>query len=332
MRTAVVACVAFVVVVATLLISGVLSSVVGGNQQGTVLQANFVCNAGLGPMRGQDANKGKADAGSLNQQQLTMAALIVSIGKQRNIPPLGWQVAIQAAMTESRLTNIDAGDRDSRGLFQMRPSQGWGTRAQVLDPVYAVNTFYDRLVKVQHWQVSRPGDTAQSIEASEFPSRYHQWEAMAAQLIGNLGNVTDPSGCGPSYGGLLPPQTEVARKAITFALSEMGKRYLWGGTGPDAFDCSGLMLRAFESAGLALPRVAADQFHAGGYLPVRDAQPGDLLFWASDRANPLTIHHVAMYLGGNMIVEAPQDGVPVRQRTVSWSEPELVPQAVRPGV
>src|ERR1700738_817542 len=82
MRTAVVACVAFVVVAATLLISGVLSSVVGGNQQGTILQANFVCNAGLGPMQGQDANKGKADAGRLNEQALTMAALIVSIGKQ----------------------------------------------------------------------------------------------------------------------------------------------------------------------------------------------------------------------------------------------------------
>jgi cell wall-associated NlpC family hydrolase len=155
---------------------------------------------------------------------------------------------------------------------------------------------------------------------------------MASYLVSDIGQVQDPSGCGPGSGNMLPAATAAASKAEAFALSQAGKPYLWGGAGPNAFDCSGLMLRAYESAGLILPRVAADQFRTGAYLPVRDAQPGDLLFWATDRSNPLTIHHVAMYLGNNTIVEAAHDGVPVGQRTISWSEPELMPQAVRPGV
>lgn len=332
MRTAIVAGVVLVAVVAAVMTAGMLSSVVQGSRQDTITQASFACNAALGPTQGQDANKGRQDAAALNEQELATAALIVSIGKQRNVPSLGWQVAIQAAMTESRLVNVDGGDKDSIGLFQMRPSQGWGTVAQILDPVYAVNTFYDRLEKVSNWTNARPGDSAQNIERSAYPDRYHQWEAMAAYLVGELGQVPDPSGCGPSYGNLLPPRTDTANKAITFAQSELGKPYVWGATGPDAFDCSGLVVRAFESAGLALPRVSRDQFRAGAYLPVRDAQPGDLLFWAYDPVNPLTIHHVAMYLGNNTIVEAPYSGQPVRQRTIDWSERELVPQAVRPGV
>ena len=67
-------------------------------------------------------------------------------------------------------------------------------------------------------------------------------------------------------------------------------------------------------------------------LPAKQAKPGDLLFWAYDPSNPATIHHVAMYLGDGKIVEAQQTGVPVHIRPVSFTENELVPQAVRPGV
>jgi cell wall-associated NlpC family hydrolase len=91
------------------------------------------------------------------------------------------------------------------------------------------------------------------------------------------------------------------------------------------------MLRAFQAAGIFLPRVSRDQFKAGGHVPVRDAQPGDLLFLATDRNDPATIHHVMLYLGNGMLVEAPRTGVPVRIRPVSWNDPELVPLATRPG-
>lgn len=267
----------------------------------------------------------------LDTEQRAIVELIIAIGKQRRLPPRAWQIAIQAGMTESRLHNLHYGDRDSLGIFQMRPSQGWGTVAQVTDPVYEINKFYDVLVRVPEWETQRPGDSAQDIERSAFPARYHQWEPLAVNVISAVGgDVTEyvRASCTTP----LPAPSEVAGRAIHYALGQVGKPYVWGATGPDAYDCSGLMLRAYESAGITLPRVARQQYWAGTQLPVRLAQPGDLLFWGYDTANPDSIHHVAMYLGNGRMVEAANQTVPLRQREVSFNEPELMPLAVRPGV
>jgi peptidoglycan DL-endopeptidase CwlO len=267
----------------------------------------------------------------LDPEQRAIVEQIVAIGKQRGLPPRAWQIAIQAGMTESRLHNLHYGDRDSLGIFQMRPSQGWGSVAQVTDPVYEINKFYDVLVRVPGWETQRPGDSAQDIERSAFPARYHQWEPLAVNVIGTVGgDVT--SYVRASCTTPLPAPSEVAGRAIQYALGEVGKPYVWGATGPNSYDCSGLMLRAYESAGITLPRVARQQYWAGAQLPVRQAQPGDLVFWGYDRSNPDSIHHVAMYLGNGRMVEAANQTVPLRQRVMSFNEPELMPLAVRPGV
>jgi cell wall-associated NlpC family hydrolase len=267
----------------------------------------------------------------LDPEQRAIVEQIVAIGKQRRLPPRAWQIAIQAGMTESRLHNLHYGDRDSLGIFQMRPSQGWGSAAQVTDPVYEINKFYDVLMRVPGWETQRPGDSAQDIERSAFPARYHQWEPLAVNAIGAVGgDVT--AYVRASCTTPLPAPSEVAGRAIQYALGEVGKPYVWGATGPNAYDCSGLMLRAYESAGITLPRVARQQYWAGGHLPVRQAQPGDLLFWGYDTSNPDSIHHVAMYLGDGRMVEAANQAVPLRQRAVSFTEHELMPLAVRPGV
>jgi cell wall-associated NlpC family hydrolase len=202
----------------------------------------------------------------------------------------------------------------------------------VTDPAYEVNKFFDVLTAIPGWRSERPGEAAQAVERSAFPLAYNNWEAMAAFLVEHIGQITDPSGCGAGVGNALPPPTAAAGVAIKFALSQIGKPYVWGATGPNAYDCSGLMLRAYQSAGINLPRVSVDQFHGGALLPVRNAQPGDLMFLAYNRNDPRTIHHVFMYLGNNQIVEAPFTGVPVRQRAMDWNSPQLVQQAVRPGV
>jgi cell wall-associated NlpC family hydrolase len=322
-----------VLVFGVVMVTGTVGNVVlGGEQQANAAYRNASCDASLGPFAGQDAASGADVAARLSADEQQNVALIISIGKQRNLPALAWQVAIQAGMQESHLTNLPGGDRDSAGLFQMRPSQGWGTYAQVTDPTYEINKFYDVLTGVPGWQQDRPGDAAQAVERSAFPLAYNNWESMAAYLVQHVGQVADPSGCGASAGSLLPPPTAAAAKAIAFALSQIGKPYLWGGVGPDSYDCSGLMLKAYAAAGINLPRVAADQFHAGALLPARNAQPGDLLFLATDPNNPVTIHHVFMYLGNNQIVEAPYTGQNVRQMAINWNNPELVQQAVRPGV
>ncbi|TDV37558.1 C40 family peptidase [Actinophytocola oryzae] len=327
------------VVVATVAVAGVsaVTQVVSQDQaadQARAMSAGLNCNAALGPITAGPAGSGAGDAAKLNEDQRKNVALIISIGKDRQLPPLAWQVAIQAGMTESGLRNLNYGDRDSLGMFQMRPSMGWGTPAQVVDPHYSINKFYDVLGKVPGWEQQRPGESAQDVERSGFPDRYHKWESMAAHLIGNVGLVPDPTGCGQGTGLFVPAPTEQSRNAIQWALGQQGKPYVWGARTDQqgSFDCSSLMLQAYRAAGITLPRVSRQQYRAGAMLPVEQAQPGDLLFWGYDRSDPDTIHHVAMYLGDGKIVEAQQTGVPVHIRSVRWGEAELMGQAVRPGV
>lgn len=312
-----------------------VTTVVEQNQQADQARAMAsTCNASLGPITAGPAGSGAGDAAKLTDEQRDTVAKIIAIGKERNLPPRAWQIAIQAGMTESGLRSLNYGDRDSLGIFQMRPSMGWGTPAQVTDPHYAINKFYDVLEKVPNWDKQRPGESAQDVERSAFPDRYHKWEPMAAHLIGNVGLVPDPTGCGQGTGVLLPAPTRQAGDAIKWALAQQGKPYQWGAltTHTNSFDCSSLMLQAYRSVGITLPRVSRQQFRAGALLPVEQAQPGDLLFWAYDTSDPNTIHHVAMYLGDGKIVEAQQTGVPVHIRPVRWGEAELMAQAVRPGV
>jgi cell wall-associated NlpC family hydrolase len=230
-------------------------------------------------------------------------------------------------MQESTLRNINYGDRDSLGLFQQRPSQGWGSPAQVTDPVYATRIFIERLLEVSGWEDMPVTVAAQTVQRSAFPDAYAKWERLAAELVQQLADVADPTGCGRT--AVLP--AGVAGAAIEFALAEVGKPYVWGATGPNTYDCSGLILRAFQAAGINLPRVSRQQFYAGGHVPISHAQAGDLLFYATDPSDPTTIHHVVLYLGDGRMVEAPYTGERVRVRPVPWDYEELVPLATRPG-
>jgi peptidoglycan DL-endopeptidase CwlO len=307
-----------------------IATLLGGVGSGDMM-FGAPCDSVLTSTDPREVPRVAVEVGDLDPEQLAIVELIIAIGKQRRLPPRAWQIAIQAGMTESRLHNLHYGDRDSLGIFQMRPSQGWGTAAQVTDPVYQINKFYDVLLAVPNWETRRPGDIAQVIERSAFPMRYHQWEPLAVNAIGVVGGDVTPF-VKASCSTPLPAPSEVAGRAMQFALGEVGKPYVWGATGPNAYDCSGLMLRAYESAGVTLPRVARQQYWAGAQLPVRQAQPGDLLFWGYDTSNPDSIHHVAMYLGNGRMVEAANQTVPLRQRAVSFDERELMPLAVRPGV
>lgn len=290
-------------------------------------QTGRYCDAGYGAVGPLGRERAGTTAADLSDEQRRNAATIIAVARQLDAPPRAWVVAVATAMQESTLRNINYGDRDSLGLFQQRPSQGWGSPAQVLDPVYSTSIFIQRLLEIPGWDELPVTVAAQAVQRSAFPDAYAKWEGLAAELVGQLANVTLAIGCGPA--ALLPEGA--ARTAISFALGEVGKPYLWGGTGPDRYDCSGLLLRAFQAAGINLPRVSRQQFYAGGHLPVRQAQPGDLLFYARDRSDPATIHHVAMYIGNGQMVEAPYTGEFVRVRPVPWDFEELVPFATRPG-
>lgn len=118
----------------------------------------------------------------LDLEQSQNAATIAAVAKRRGLDDHAVTVALATVMQESKLHNLDYGDRDSLGLFQQRPSQGWGTPAQVQDPVYAANKFYDALVEVPHWRALSVAEAAQTVQQSGFPTAYAQWEDEARTL------------------------------------------------------------------------------------------------------------------------------------------------------
>ena len=116
--------------------------------------------------------------------------------------------------------------------------------------------------------------------------------------------------------------------AASWALSQVGKPYLWGGAGPGAFDCSGLTMQAWSHAGVPLLHWTGYQWIEGPHVPLDQLQRGDLVFYATDTSDPATIHHVGLYLGNGMMVDAPYTGAFVRIDSVYG--PGLI-GAVRPA-
>ena len=110
------------------------------------------------------------------------------------------------------------------------------------------------------------------------------------------------------------PAEEVTAAAVQFAYSELGKPYKWGATGELGFyDCSGLMLRAYQKGGITLPRTSRQQWYTGARVwQVSQMQPGDLVFYAYNTADPATIHHVGIYIGAGNMIDAPYTGANVR--------------------
>lgn len=115
----------------------------------------------------------------LSVEQADDAALIAVTSMQRGMPARAATIGLATALQESRLINIDYGDRDSVGLFQQRPSQGWGTVEQIMDPVYSTGRFYDGLAAVEGYTELEVTEAAQAVQRSAFPDAYAQHEIRA---------------------------------------------------------------------------------------------------------------------------------------------------------
>ncbi|HEX3540987.1 MAG TPA: hypothetical protein VHT75_11160 [Acidimicrobiales bacterium] len=116
---------------------------------------------------------------ALDTDQSANAATIAAVGKRLGLPDHAVTVALAAALQESKLYNLPYGDLDSLGLFQQRPSQGWGTKDQILNPRYAAAAFYQHLATVANWQTLSVTDAAQAVQHSGAPDAYAQWETEA---------------------------------------------------------------------------------------------------------------------------------------------------------
>ncbi|MEV7771629.1 hypothetical protein [Kitasatospora sp. NPDC086791] len=130
--------------------------------------------------------KTAAGNGTLELPQAANAATIAAVARSRGLPDRAATISLATAMQESKLRNLAGGDRDSIGLFQQRPSMGWGTPAQIADPVYATNKFLDGLVKVPGYTRLPLTDAAQAVQKSGYPQAYAKHETKATLLTSAL--------------------------------------------------------------------------------------------------------------------------------------------------
>ncbi len=141
---------------------------------------------------------------TLTGEQVSNASTVIAEGKAADVPMFGWVVALAAALQESGVRNLGYGDRDSQGMFQQRPSSGWGTPAQIRDPHLASRAFYGvadhtanpGLTDIAGWQSMSVAAAAQAVQRSAFPDAYAKWEPAARAIVQRLAGIADPSAAG----------------------------------------------------------------------------------------------------------------------------------------
>ena len=157
---------------------------------------------------------------SLTPEQAQNASIIAAVAIRLGLPDHAASIALATSLQESGLRNLPSGDRDSVGLFQQRPSEGWGTRTQILDPVYAATAFYTQLQKTPGWQTMAVTDAAQAVQRSASPDAYAQWETEARSLaVALTGEASAAMSCRlTSFAGAAP----AAGALQTAATTELG--------------------------------------------------------------------------------------------------------------
>lgn len=249
---------------------------------------------------------------TLNRQQLTHAATIISVGSRIDgVTPDGVQIALMAALTESTLRQLantstypesgdypndgNGSDHDSLGLFQMRPQSGWGSVAELMDPEYQAAAFFGGptgpnypsprgLLDIPDWQNLSKGEAAQAVEVSGFPDRYSNYEPVAEKILATLTSVTS------QLAGSTPAPTATAAESarVVFPLPE-DTWVLTGNFGPRVDPFTG------ESA-----------FHSGTDLAAPDGTP---ILAAADGV--VTVAEFSGGYGGLIVIEHRIDGVTV---------------------
>ncbi|GIE93301.1 DUF346 domain-containing protein [Paractinoplanes rishiriensis] len=145
-------------------------------------------------------------AGAFNGTRAACTRVIVNVVRQRNLPQRAAEIALTTAIVETGIRNLDYGDRDSLGLFQQRPSQGWGTPAQLLDPVYATNAFLDAMLRKypnNSWMSGAIGPICQTVQVSAFPERYTEEAPDGVRIAAAMWGAPESGVGGVVYDNLL---------------------------------------------------------------------------------------------------------------------------------
>jgi murein DD-endopeptidase MepM/ murein hydrolase activator NlpD len=176
---------ATVVALSLLCVCGVTLWFLGGLVKDAPLYA-----LGCGNGEGIDPNGPMPRVVGLVQDQVRNSAIIIGVGQELNVPPRGWVVAVATALQESRLRNLphlgSDNDHDSIGLFQQRPSQGWGSPEQLADPAYQSRRFFEKLLRIPNWERLPLTVAAQRVQVSAYPNAYAKHEAFASRIVDAL--------------------------------------------------------------------------------------------------------------------------------------------------
>ncbi|WP_300017898.1 NlpC/P60 family protein [Pseudonocardia sp.] len=263
------------------------------------------------------------------------------------------QLAAQDGLERARVDKANA-DSTARALLQeAEDREAEAAAAKVAaDEAYAVADAAARAqaeqlaaVQAEREQVQAQLDAAESADSGlrEQRARYDEWQRVLAEREAARQRAErEAAQAREAAAGPAPRAgSGSVQRVIDRAMSQIGVQYVWGGgngRGPSTgipgpagdpgnrvgFDCSGLMLYAFNGAGVALPRVSRNQYNSGRKVPLSDLQPGDMVFY---KRGGNAIHHVAMYIGDGRMIEAPYTGADVR--VVPLRRQNLLPQATR---
>jgi hypothetical protein len=173
---------------------------------------------------------------------------------------------------------------------------------------------------------ANPGDPVERLVPT--PSGRGYW---VVQQNGSASAFGDAVSANPPSQALLFAPVTPGDQAVQFAFQQLGKPYIWGGNGPVGYDCSGLALASWShTSGTTFARVADDQYHtAGAVIPMSGLRAGDLVFWGTSQTDWTSVYHVALYVGGNRIVEATGDHVQLNVLG-QWGTGDMMPSARRP--
>jgi hypothetical protein len=199
---------------------------------------------GIGPL--PDPEKCVAEASNysvaMSTEQAENASIIAAVAERRGLPARAISIAIATAYQESKLENVEGGDRDSLGLFQQRPSQGWGTPKQIMDPYFATNAFYDALVKIDGYETMEITEAAQAVQRSAFPEAYADHEKDGRTIASDMSGYSQASfSCTTDSedldaekmtGSGLTPRAEAVRSDMAEAFGDLSL----GGFAPGGID------------------------------------------------------------------------------------------------
>ncbi|MGW5200409.1 C40 family peptidase [Streptomyces spiralis] len=295
-------------------------------------------------------------------EQIPNAKAIQATGVAMKVPVRGQIIALVAALQESGLRNLGYGDRDSLGLFQQRPSQGWGVAQQVRDPVHASTRFYEALLKVSGWQSMTIAQAAQAVQKSGFPDAYAKWKPLATALqkaiaktlsVKTSSGTSDkgvqaslvPGGCGtgedgaqfgPIPAGSVPNGYKIpshapksVRTAIRWGLGQLGTPYQWGGACTEPHGQNPMGRCDCSSLMQASYKAGGISISRTTYTQVKEGKAVSIdtlkpgdLLFT--RGTAQAPEHVGMFIGDGLILHAPRTGDVVKISTLANWRPDVL--------